>query len=85
LLTAGRQRRQQPPLTFRPMHPKVLKTPLKLMEFQPHPLHPLDNSNLHQVASGIARQDGVVSPYLLWNQYDMASTGIAPSEAVVHP
>ena len=68
LLTAGRQRRQQPSLTFRPMHPKVLQSPLKLMEFQPHVPCPLDHSNLHQVESGIARQVRAVSPYLLWNQ-----------------
>jgi hypothetical protein len=33
LLTAGRQRRQQPPLSFRPAYAKVLKLPIKLMEF----------------------------------------------------
>jgi hypothetical protein len=60
LLTAGRQRRQQPPLTLRPAHSKVLQTPLKLMKFQPHAPLPLYHSNLHQIASGIARPDGVV-------------------------
>jgi hypothetical protein len=85
LLTAGCQRRQQPPMAFRPAHAQVLKTPLKLMEFQPHASHPLDNSTLHQVRSGIARRGPVVSPDLPWNQYDMASTGIARSEPVVRP
>jgi hypothetical protein len=50
LLTAGRQRRQQPPLSLRPAHPKVLQAPLKLMEFQTHdPQPPLDSSTLHQI------------------------------------
>ncbi len=60
LLTAGRQRRQQPPLPFRPAHAKMLQAPLKLMEFQTHGTHPLDSSTLHQIRSGIARQGGVV-------------------------
>jgi len=85
LLTAGRQRRQQPPLTFRPMHPKVLQAPLKLVQFQPHAPCSLDHSNLHQMESGIARQEGEVSLYLPWNQYHMASTGIAWSGSVVRP
>ena len=55
LLTAGRQRRKQATMTFRPMHPKVLQTSLKLVPFQPHALGPLRNSNLHQIPSGIAR------------------------------
>lgn len=38
LLSAGRKRCQQAPIRLRPAHPKVLKTPLQLMEFQPH--HP---------------------------------------------
>jgi hypothetical protein len=77
LLTAGRQRRQQPPLPFRPTHAKVLQTTLKLMEFQAHHTHPLDSSTLHQIRSGIARRHGVVSPDIPWNQYGTASTGIA--------
>jgi hypothetical protein len=85
LLAAGRQRCQQAPMTLRPMHTKVLQTPLKLVPFQPHALGPLRNSNLHQIPSGIARRSGVVSPDLLWNQYDMQPTGIARSEAVVLP
>jgi len=60
LLTAGRQRCQQPPMPFRPAHAKMLQTPLKLMEFQTHDTHPLDSSTLHQIRSGIARQGGVV-------------------------
>jgi hypothetical protein len=85
LLTAGRQRRQQPPLLVRPAHAKVLQAPLKLMEFQPHAPRPLDNSTLHQIESGIARRHGAVSPDLFWNQHDMPSTGIARSAAVVCP
>ena len=85
LLTAGRQRRQQPPMPFWTAHAQVLKTPLKLMKLQPHDTHPLDNSTLHQIRSGIARQDGVVQPNLVWNQHDMASTGIAQDEVVVRP
>jgi len=85
LLTAGRQRRQQPPLSLRPAHAKVLQTPLKLMEFQTHVPHPLDSSTLHQAASGIARRDPVVQSHLPWNQHHRASTGIAPSEPVVRP
>jgi len=85
LLAAGRQRRQQTPMPFRPAHPKVLQTPLKLMEFQPHPLDYLDSSTLHQLRSGIARQDRVVSPHPTWNQVDRTSTGIAWSEPVVRP
>ncbi|MHB1699872.1 MAG: hypothetical protein ACYCSN_06985 [Acidobacteriaceae bacterium] len=87
LLTAGRQRRQQAPMPFRPAHAKVLKTPLKLMEFQPHGCRPLNRyqPNMQQTGSGIARRGGVVPPDLQWNQYDMASTGIARSEAVVRP
>jgi hypothetical protein len=85
LLAAGRQRRQQPPMPFWPAHAQVLKTPLKLMKLQPHDTHPLDNSTLHQIQSGIARQDGVVLPDLPWNQHDMASTGIARSDVVVRP
>jgi hypothetical protein len=85
LLTAGCQRRKQPPMAFRPAHPKVLQTPLKLMEFQTHDTHPLDSSTLHQIRSGIARRGKVVAPDLPWNQYDMASTGIARSEPVVRP
>ena len=65
LLTAGRQRRKQPPMPFRPAHAKMLQTPLKLMEFQTHDTHPLDSSTLHQIRSGIAQQGGVVQPYLL--------------------
>jgi len=49
LLTAGRQRRQQPPLPLRPTHAKVLQTMLKLVEFQPHHTHPLDSSTLRQI------------------------------------
>jgi hypothetical protein len=49
LLTAGRQRRQQPPLSLRPTHAKVLKTMLKLVEFQTHHTHPLDSSTLRQI------------------------------------
>jgi hypothetical protein len=87
LLTAGRQRRQQPPMPFWPAHAKVLKTPLKLMEFQPHGCRPLNRyqPNMQQAGSGIARRGGVVPPDLPWNQYDMASTGIAWSEPVVRP
>jgi hypothetical protein len=55
-------------MPFRPAHAKVLKTPLKLMEFQTHDTHPLDNSTLHQIRSGIARLDRVVSPHPPWNQ-----------------
>jgi hypothetical protein len=68
LLTAGRQRRKQPPTTLRTAHAKVLKTAFKLMEFQTHHTHPLDSSTLHQIRSGIARQDRVVSPHPPWNQ-----------------
>jgi hypothetical protein len=32
--------------------------------------HPLDGSNMRQIASGIARLNRVVSPHLLWNQYN---------------
>jgi len=85
LLTAGRQRRQQPPLSFRAAHTKVLQAPLKLVEFQPHPPRPLDNSTLHPAASGIARRQPVVSPDLLRNQHNMPSTGIAWSKAGVRP
>lgn len=46
------------PMPFWPAHAKVLKTPLKSMKFQPHPLRPLDNSNLQRVASGIAWRGG---------------------------
>jgi hypothetical protein len=53
-LAAGRQ---QAPMTFRLMHPKVLQTPLKLVKFQPHPLRSLRHSNLHQFSSGIERRD----------------------------
>ena len=76
LLTAGRQRRQQSPMPFRPTHTKMLQAPLKLMEFQPHDPHSLDSSTLHQLRSGIARQDRVVSPHPPWNQGDRTSTGI---------
>jgi hypothetical protein len=72
-------------MTFRPMHPKVLQTPLNLVKFQPHEPHPLDSSTLHQLRSGIAWLDREVSPHLPWNQYDMALTGIAWSEPVVRP
>jgi hypothetical protein len=50
------------PAALRPVHAQVLQPPLKLVEFQPHTLRPLDNSNLHQIASGIARSEAVVSP-----------------------
>src|ERR1039458_6011364 len=85
LLAAARQRRQQATMTLWPMHPKVLQPPLKLVELQPHPPHPLDNSTLRQVRSGIAQRDAVVSPHPHWNQYDRPSTGIARSAAVVYP
>jgi hypothetical protein len=85
LLTAGRQRRQQPPLPLWPTHAKVLQTMLKLVQFQAHPAHPLDSSTLHQVRSGIARQGGVVQLYPTWNQYDTGQTGIARSAEVVRP
>jgi len=68
LLTAGRQRRQQSPLSLRTAHAKVLETPLKLMKFQPHDTHPLDSSTLHQIRSGIALQGGVVPSHPSWNQ-----------------
>ena len=73
------------PVALRPVHAQVLQPPLKLVEFQPHTLRPLDNSNLHQIASGIARQHRVVSLDLPWNQYDRASTGIAWSEVEARP
>jgi len=60
LLTAGRQRRKQPPMSFRTAHAKMLQAPLKLMEFQTHDTHPLDSSTLRQIRSGIARQGAVV-------------------------
>ena len=85
LLAAGRQRRQQTPMPLRPAHAKVLQTPLKLMKFQPHALHPLDSSTLQQLRSGIARQDRVMAPHPTWNQADRTSTGIARSGAVVLP
>ena len=87
LLTAGCQRRKQPPMAFRPAHAQVLKTPLKLMEFQPHGCRPLNryHPNMQEAGSGIARRRGVVAPNLPWNQYDRASTGIAWSETVVRP
>jgi hypothetical protein len=85
LLTAGRQRRQQPPLPLWPAHTKVLQAPLKLVQFQPHAPRSLDSSTLHPAASGIARQRRVVSPDLLWNQYDVASTGIARGATEVRP
>jgi hypothetical protein len=85
LLTAGRQRCQQTPMPLRPAYAEVLKTPLKLVKFQPHHSHPLDSYTLHQVASGIARRNRVVSPHPPWNQYDMASSGIARSAPVVRP
>ncbi len=85
LLTAGRQRRKQPPMALRPMHAKVLQASLKLVELQPHPPRSLDSSTLHQVRSGIARPDRVVSPHLPWNQHHKAVTGIARGEAVVRP
>jgi hypothetical protein len=72
-------------MPLRTVHAKMLKTPLKLMEFQTHDSYPLDSSTLQQIPSGIARQDRVVSPHRLWNQEDMASTGIARSEPVVRP
>jgi hypothetical protein len=68
LLPAARQRCQQPPLPLRPAHTKVLKSSFKLVQFQPHPLGLLRNSNLHQIPSGIARQVRVVSPDLPWNE-----------------
>jgi hypothetical protein len=87
LLTAGCQRRKQPPMAFRPAHAQVLQPPLKLVEFQPHGCRPLNRyqPNMQQAGSGIARRGGVVPPDLSWNQYDMASTGIAWSEPVVRP
>lgn len=85
LLTAGRQRRQQSPMPLRTAHTKMLQALLKLMEFQTHAPHPLDSSTLHQIRSGIARQDRVVSPHPPWNQYDMALTGIAWNVAEVRP
>jgi hypothetical protein len=68
LLTAGCQRRQQSPMPLRTAHAKVLETPLKLMEFQTHEMQPLDSSTLHQIRSGIARQDRIVSSHPPWNQ-----------------
>jgi hypothetical protein len=68
LLTAGRQRRKQPPMPLRTAQAKVLKTTLKLMQFQTHHTHPLHSFTLHQLRSGIARQDRVVSPHPPWNQ-----------------
>ena len=77
LLTAGRQRCQQPTLPLRPAHAKVLQALLKLVQFQPHLPRPLDNSTLHPKPSGIARRHGVVPLDLTWNQHDRPSTGIA--------
>ena len=85
LLTAGRKRRQQPPLPLRPAKAKVLQAPLKLVEFRPHGTRSLDSSTLSPATSGIARPHRVVSPDLIWNQYDMPSTGIAWSAAEVRP
>jgi hypothetical protein len=85
LLAAGRQRRQQPPLTLRPMHPEVLQPPFKLVKFQPHPFRPLRNSNLHQVRSGIPGRQGGVCPDLPWNQHYSPGTGIARPAAGVLP
>ena len=53
LLAAGSQRCQQAPMTFRPMHPKVLQTPLKLVKFQPHPSPSLRHSNLTSCHLGL--------------------------------
>ena len=85
LLTAARQRRQQPPLSLRPAHAKVLQAPFKLVEFQPHDPRLRNNSTLHLTESGIARQRRVVSPDLPWNQYDRSSTGIARGATEVRP
>lgn len=64
LLPAGRQRSQQPLLTFRPVHAQVLQTPLKLVEFQLHGLRPHRRYpvNMQQAESGIARREAEVSP-----------------------
>ena len=53
---------------FRPAHAKVLQAPLKLVQFQLHAPRLLRSSNLHQAASGIARQHREVSPHPPWNQ-----------------
>jgi hypothetical protein len=87
LLTAGRQRRQQATMPLRTMHPKVLQTPLKLVEFQLHPCRPRIRyyPNMSQAGSGIARPELVVAPDHSWNQYDRKLSGIASSAAVVRP
>jgi len=87
LLPTGRQRRQQTPLTLRPMHPKVLQPSLKLVKFQPHHPRPLRryHPNMDPEESGIARQERVVSMNVLWNEENRARTGIARSAAAVRP
>jgi len=55
LLSAGRQRSQQAPITLRPLRPKVLQTTLKLVPFQPHPARSLTHSSLHQNRSAFAQ------------------------------
>jgi hypothetical protein len=85
LLAAGRQRRQQAPMTLRPMHPKVFQPPLKLVKFQTHPSRSLRHSNLPQFSSGIARQHAAVRLDLSWNQHLGDATWIARDAAEVRP
>jgi hypothetical protein len=65
LLPTGRQRCQQPLLALRPMRAQVLKTPLKLVEFQLHRFRPRRcyPINMQQAESGIAHREAEVSPY----------------------
>jgi len=64
LLPTGRQRCQQPLLALRPVRAQVLKTPLKLVEFQLHRFRPRRRYpiNMHQAESGIAHREAEVSP-----------------------
>ena len=68
LLSAGRQRCQQTPITLRPAHPKMLQTKLKLVPFQPHRAPSLLHSNLHQRRSAMARLRAVVCRHPPGNQ-----------------
>jgi hypothetical protein len=83
LLTAGRQRSQQAPITLRPPHPKVLQTALKLVPFQSHQARSLDHSSLHQNRSAFARRTAEVGRHPHSNHALAQGTAFAQRTAEV--
>jgi hypothetical protein len=72
LLPRAGQRRQQPPLPFRPVNPQMFPAPIQLMKLKLHrpAPQPFLQLSLPHTRSGLFRARGEVCRELSWNQYD---------------